>query len=65
MQKILRRFEVGKTVKAVGADFVPLDPREVRKAELGPIEMLKHYLARPSAVGDREMLIFLTERAFK
>jgi hypothetical protein len=59
MQKLMRRIEFGKSV---GADGAPLDLAAMREAEAPAIEMLKSYLRHPAARGDREMLIFLTER---
>jgi hypothetical protein len=55
-----KKIEFGKSV---GADGAPLDLRTIRVAEAPAIEMLKSYLRHPSAVGDREALCFLLERA--
>ena len=60
MRKLMQKIAFGKTI---GANGVPLDPRDVRKAEAPAITMLKSYLAHPAAIGDREMLCFLVERA--
>jgi hypothetical protein len=60
MEKLMRRIEFGKSV---GADGAPLDLREVRKAEAPAITMLRAHLQHPAAVGDRELLCFLTSRA--
>jgi hypothetical protein len=62
MQKLMRRYEFGKTV---GADGLPLDPRQIGKQSERPIDMIKSYLRHPAAVGDREAMIFLIERAGK
>jgi hypothetical protein len=61
MRKWTCKFEFGKTV---GADGLPFDPRQIAKQSAGPIEMLKNFFRdRPAAVGDREALRFLNERA--
>jgi hypothetical protein len=60
MQKLMRRYEFGRMAKA---DGTPLHPADLAKQTKGPIEMLKHYLRHPAAVGDRETMIFMLERA--
>jgi hypothetical protein len=60
MQKLMRRYEFGRMAKA---DGTPLQPADIAKQAEGPIAMLKNYLRHPAAVGDRETMIFLSERA--
>jgi hypothetical protein len=54
-----KKIEFGKSV---GADGAPLDLGTIRAAEAPAIEMLKAHLRRPAAIGDLEMMVFLTER---
>jgi hypothetical protein len=54
-----KKIEFGKSV---GADGAPLDLRTIQAAEAPAIAMLRAHLARPAAIGDREMLCFLIER---
>jgi hypothetical protein len=55
-----KRIEFGKTVSA---DGLPIPAAEQRAAEAPAITMLREHLRQPAAIGDREMLCFLLERA--
>ena len=54
MQKLMRKFEFGKTA---GADGLPLDPRQIAKQSEGPVEMLKRMLPSCKIASDDRGLV--------